>query len=100
MTVRIALGIDDGFPAHDSQRVWCHYCGARLAAVMVSGPPERWKLVPWPGAPANYRTAHIDHMRPRARGGTNDPWNTVPSCAQCNTAKGITPYAVFRLGRS
>lgn len=92
-----AMRFDDGFPAYDWQRVWCHYCGCRLAAVVVSSPPERWVLVPWNEAPKGYRRAHLDHVRPKSRGGSNEPWNLVPCCAQCNLAKGTRSYEDFRM---
>jgi hypothetical protein len=30
----------------------------------------------------------IEHVVPRAHGGTNDPWNLVAACAECNMGKG------------
>lgn len=30
----------------------------------------------------------IDHWIPVTKGGTNDPWNLVPSCKSCNSSKG------------
>lgn len=41
----------------------CHYCGDRFG--------------PW----------EVDHVRPVARGGTNDEGNLVPACEACNTQK-------------
>ena len=35
-------------------------------------------------APATSR----DHIVPRALGGSNQPWNLVPSCVRCNSEKG------------
>lgn len=40
----------------------CHYCGVA------------------PGVTA-------DHVIPKSRGGTNNPWNLVPACVRCNQAK-------------
>lgn len=34
---------------------------------------------------------HVDHVWPKALGGTDDPWNLVPACAACNTSKSATP---------
>lgn len=45
----------------------CHYCAAALT---LDG---KW---------------HIEHMRPRAIGGTDDPRNLVAACTRCNLAKG------------
>lgn len=36
------------------------------------------------GAPAST----VDHVTPKARGGTDDPANLVASCRSCNSAKG------------
>lgn len=33
----------------------------------------------------------IDHVIPVALGGTNDPWNLVAACSDCNFGKGPTP---------
>jgi len=30
---------------------------------------------------------HIDHVVPRAMGGTDDPWNLVAACQPCNLGK-------------
>lgn len=29
----------------------------------------------------------IDHILPRSRGGTNDPWNLRAACSACNQAR-------------
>jgi hypothetical protein len=34
---------------------------------------------------------HVDHVVPRARGGTDDPSNLMPSCLPCNYSKKATP---------
>lgn len=41
------------------------------------------------GTPAalGIKTLHIDHVIPVALGGTNDPWNLVASCWDCNAGK-------------
>lgn len=31
---------------------------------------------------------HVDHVRPVARGGTNDMWNLRTACGRCNRGKG------------
>lgn len=43
----------------------CRYCGAK--------PPDV--------------TLHVDHIVPRAHGGTDDPSNLVTACAPCNLGK-------------
>jgi len=32
--------------------------------------------------------AHVDHVIPRSRGGSDDIDNLVPACARCNLSKG------------
>ena len=32
--------------------------------------------------------AHLDHILPRSRGGTDDPWNLQFLCSSCNLKKG------------
>lgn len=44
----------------------CHYCGLGLELI---GPWE------------------VEHMKPRALGGTDSPWNLVAACVPCNRSK-------------
>ena len=44
----------------------CQYCGSQPPSV----------------------TLHVDHIRPIAEGGDNDPMNLVTACAACNIGKG------------
>lgn len=37
---------------------------------------------------------HVDHVIPRAHGGTDDMDNLVPSCGPCNASKGTKIYEV------
>ena len=53
----------------------CAYCGAT-------------------GVPLN-----LDHVVPRARGGSNRPSNLVPACIPCNDDKGAQPAEVFLADR-
>lgn len=64
----------------------CHYCGRIFAAPFAPQPSgdERWKT--------------RDHVVPRCRGGTNEPWNIVAACWRCNIDKGTKPAFGFRLG--
>ena len=45
------------------------------------------------GTPAalGLKKLQIDHVMPVALGGTNDPWNLVAACYDCNAGKGSTP---------
>ncbi len=38
---------------------------------------------------------HIDHVIPLSLGGTNDPWNLVVACAECNLRKNAKPVNEF-----
>lgn len=41
------------------------------------------------------RQASIDHVVPRARGGSNDPRNLITCCAQCNAKRGHRSVPAF-----
>ena len=43
----------------------CHYCGL----------------------PAHVSALQVDHVVPRHYGGTDDPWNLVAACTECNGGK-------------
>ena len=54
----------------------CRYCGKELTE----------------------RTATIDHIRPRSRGGTNGKYNLTLACRHCNWVKAsMTPMELLRL---
>ena len=38
--------------------------------------------------PFHFQNMTIDHIRPRSRGGTDDPGNLQLLCAACNSTKG------------
>lgn len=42
----------------------------------------------WCGTGLCYKTATLDHVRPKSKGGTNRPENLVLSCFACNQEKG------------
>jgi len=44
------------------------------------------------GSPAS----HVDHVLPRAKGGTDTIDNLVPACARCNNAKGTKTLEEWR----
>jgi 5-methylcytosine-specific restriction endonuclease McrA len=37
----------------------------------------------------------VDHIIPKSKGGTCDPFNLVCACRACNNAKGDLPLVVF-----
>lgn len=37
----------------------------------------------------------LDHLRPRSKGGSNDPSNLVTACASCNRTRGDKPWWEF-----
>jgi 5-methylcytosine-specific restriction endonuclease McrA len=46
--------------------------------------------------PLEFETATLDHVYPRAHGGTNAPGNLVASCVRCNRLKGdLLPQEFF-----
>jgi hypothetical protein len=52
----------------------CYYCGTPAALGL--------------------KVLHVDHVVPVQLGGTNDPWNLVAACWDCNLGKsGIAPTA-------
>jgi len=50
-------------------RFTCRYCGAKAPQVVL----------------------HVDHVFPRALGGSNEPGNLVTACADCNWGKAAVP---------
>lgn len=36
----------------------------------------------------SFAASHLDHLKPRRTGGTDDPINCVTACAVCNSMKG------------
>lgn len=56
----------------------CYYCGVPAALGL--------------------KALHVDHVIPVALGGTNDPWNLVAACWDCNAGKtnGVPPEGLIR----
>ncbi|HMN14944.1 MAG TPA: HNH endonuclease domain-containing protein [Bellilinea sp.] len=52
-----------------------------------------WKCR-WLNSPG-YRYPEVDHVVPRARGGSNGLSNLVLACRECNRNKGTKPYGEF-----
>ena len=42
------------------------------------------------------RVLSLDHVRPRARGGSNRPDNLITLCTRCNTERGARPIRAWR----
>lgn len=58
----------------------CHYCGKTLSyANRLRSGRAAWE---------------VEHMRPRANGGTDHLNNLVPACWECNMSKGTSPARV------
>lgn len=49
------------------------------------------------GATPNDGPMHLDHLKPVAEGGTNDPSNLVTACVDCNLGKGAVPLDRIKL---
>lgn len=47
-------------------------------------------------APLDKANAHVDHVMPFARGGSDDPTNLVAACARCNMSKGAKTVEEWR----
>ena len=65
-TTRLAIYLRDGLS--------CAYCGASIedGAILT-----------------------IDHIKPRSKGGSNEPANLVTACKRCNSARGDRPLRRF-----
>jgi diadenosine tetraphosphate (Ap4A) HIT family hydrolase len=48
------------------------------------------------GATKKERLLDVDHIKPRSRGGTNDPWNLQVLCSRCNRSKRDKDETDFR----
>lgn len=47
------------------------------------------------GCELDHRDVELDHVHPRAKGGTNNSTNVVVACRHCNRAKGDRPVSQF-----
>lgn len=65
-TQRVMLPQSIRFSVFRRDRFTCRYCGRSAPAVVL----------------------HVEHVRPVAKGGTDDMENLVTSCADCNGGKG------------
>lgn len=70
-TKRKAIKKSVRFEIFKRDKFTCQYCGAKAPDVIL----------------------HIDHIKPVARGGKNDPMNLITSCVSCNAGKSATPLS-------
>lgn len=50
------------------------------------------------GNPSHPRAAHVDHIKPKAHGGTDDPDNLQSLCRTCHDAKTAREHGVRVVG--
>lgn len=62
------------------QRHRCYYCGVEMRSRHAHSDPSR---------------ATVDHATPRSRGGSNEKWNLVAACFECNQLKADMTSAEF-----
>lgn len=65
-TKRVALSKMVRFEVFKRDSFKCQYCGRSAPEVVL----------------------HVDHIRPVSKGGTNDIFNLITSCSDCNNGKG------------
>lgn len=66
---RLGMSKKKRFEIFKRDRFTCQYCGASAPDVRL----------------------HVDHVKPVAEGGTNDPENLTTACEDCNSGKGAAP---------
>lgn len=68
----------------------CHYCSIPLKRGYLQNPEVIADL-----RRAGFGLATVDHVVPLSKGGSNEPWNMVLACSDCNEAKDDTSYRSF-----
>jgi hypothetical protein len=68
---------------YDKTHGCCHLCHKKLAFVNYGKHGEKGS---W----------HIDHSKPKAKGGTNRANNLLPACISCNLSKGTSHTKTVR----
>ena len=75
--LRTALGLGDLSHHH----IDCPECGASINYDVAQSP------CPYCNEAYIITGSHFDHIVPRIRGGTDDDWNLVQCCQECNLVK-------------
>jgi 5-methylcytosine-specific restriction endonuclease McrA len=68
----------------------CHYCHIPLQRAWIGNPEANAEL-----KRQGFGLATVDHVVPVSKGGSNEPWNMVLACHDCNEAKGDSSYRSF-----
>ncbi|MBS0458232.1 MAG: HNH endonuclease [Proteobacteria bacterium] len=71
MTSRLEVAQDVWYRVFTRDRFRCVYCGKRTLESLDT-----------------FAASHLDHLKPRACGGTDDEVNSVTACSVCNSIKG------------
>ncbi|WP_198533111.1 HNH endonuclease [Carbonactinospora thermoautotrophica] len=74
-----------------------HYdCRTCANTALLRRALPRWsELDTWTCVYCGQDFAHVDHVVPVSRGGTDDPANLAPACQSCNISKNATPVLAF-----
>ncbi|MGV9811115.1 HNH endonuclease [Streptomyces cellulosae] len=73
----------------DGLRVDCRFCDN--ADLLRAALPHIEEADCWTCAYCSAPIEHVDHIQPRALGGTDEPHNLIGACAECNGSKNATP---------
>jgi 5-methylcytosine-specific restriction endonuclease McrA len=68
----------------------CHYCSIPLIRGFKNNLEAIESL-----KKNGFGLATVDHIVPLSKGGSNEPWNMVLACLDCNEAKGDSSYRQF-----
>ena len=70
-------------PVSDRNKRLCPECGTQIHRnARVDRAPEHWQ------SRTNPFSWHVDHIKPKSKGGTADLSNLRPLCSKCNLSKG------------
>jgi 5-methylcytosine-specific restriction endonuclease McrA len=71
----------------------CHYCD-KTGIYLISA-VDRFNGIHIDLYTKDFELMTIDHVVPKCKGGGNELHNLLPSCTECNTAKGGKDYKTF-----